>query len=270
RNLGANGTAIGFDMSKVECYNCHRRGHFVRDCRSPRDNRNKDTPRRTVLVEDIKLLKLDVVLRDNALVELRKKFEKAKKERDKLKLTLKKYQISSKNLSKLLDSQIIDKTGLGYDNQVFDRQVFDYDELSSYESDDSVPKSLVNDRYKSGEGYHAVPHPYTVTFMPFKPDLVFHDAPPASKTVPNVVTVESSTNKTIKELSKTLRPDASIIEDWTFDSEDESEPVSVFNQKETSFVQTFKHVKSPRASIRQLSILTKLKTLGQTIKSLEF
>nr|GFD53903.1 ribonuclease H-like domain-containing protein [Tanacetum cinerariifolium] len=29
RNLGANGTdTIGFDMSKVECYNCHRRGHF--------------------------------------------------------------------------------------------------------------------------------------------------------------------------------------------------------------------------------------------------
>nr|GFC45432.1 hypothetical protein [Tanacetum cinerariifolium] len=41
RNLGANGTtSIGFDMSKVECYNCHRRGHFVRECRSPRDTRN--------------------------------------------------------------------------------------------------------------------------------------------------------------------------------------------------------------------------------------
>nr|GEV20035.1 hypothetical protein [Tanacetum cinerariifolium] len=32
RNLGANGTtSIGFDMPKVKCYNCHRRGHFVRD-----------------------------------------------------------------------------------------------------------------------------------------------------------------------------------------------------------------------------------------------
>nr|GFC15238.1 ribonuclease H-like domain-containing protein [Tanacetum cinerariifolium] len=32
RNLGANGTkTIGFDMSKVECYNCHRRGHFARE-----------------------------------------------------------------------------------------------------------------------------------------------------------------------------------------------------------------------------------------------
>nr|GEY34779.1 hypothetical protein [Tanacetum cinerariifolium] len=52
RNLGANRTtAIGFDMSKVECYNYHRRGHFARECRSPRDTRNKDTPRRIVLVE---------------------------------------------------------------------------------------------------------------------------------------------------------------------------------------------------------------------------
>nr|GEZ61998.1 hypothetical protein [Tanacetum cinerariifolium] len=52
RNLGANGTAaIGFDMSKVECYNCHRRGHFSRECKLPRDNRNKDTPRRTIPVE---------------------------------------------------------------------------------------------------------------------------------------------------------------------------------------------------------------------------
>nr|GFB52389.1 hypothetical protein [Tanacetum cinerariifolium] len=30
RNLEANGpTSMGFDMSKVECYNCHRKGHFA-------------------------------------------------------------------------------------------------------------------------------------------------------------------------------------------------------------------------------------------------
>nr|GEU46317.1 reverse transcriptase domain-containing protein [Tanacetum cinerariifolium] len=52
RNLGANGTtSTGFDMSKVECYNCHRRGHFTRKCRSPKDTRNKDTQRRNVPVE---------------------------------------------------------------------------------------------------------------------------------------------------------------------------------------------------------------------------
>nr|GFC75464.1 ribonuclease H-like domain-containing protein [Tanacetum cinerariifolium] len=39
-NLGANGTAsMGFDMTKVECYNCHMNGHFARECRSPKDQR---------------------------------------------------------------------------------------------------------------------------------------------------------------------------------------------------------------------------------------
>nr|GFB09720.1 ribonuclease H-like domain-containing protein [Tanacetum cinerariifolium] len=40
RNLGANEhTSLGFDMSKVECYNCHMKGHFERECRSPKDSR---------------------------------------------------------------------------------------------------------------------------------------------------------------------------------------------------------------------------------------
>nr|GEY86595.1 hypothetical protein [Tanacetum cinerariifolium] len=37
-NLGANGpTSMGFDMSKVECYNYHRKGHFAKECRSHKD-----------------------------------------------------------------------------------------------------------------------------------------------------------------------------------------------------------------------------------------
>nr|GFA42674.1 hypothetical protein [Tanacetum cinerariifolium] len=34
RNLDSNGpTSMGFDMSKVEHYNCHMKGHFARECR---------------------------------------------------------------------------------------------------------------------------------------------------------------------------------------------------------------------------------------------
>nr|GEZ37453.1 hypothetical protein [Tanacetum cinerariifolium] len=124
-----------------------------------------------IFEEDIKLLKLDVMLRDNALVDIRKKFEKAKQERDKLKLKLDKFQISSKNLSQLLASQSSYKTGLGYDNQVFNSTVFDYDEMFSSESNVSMLTSLVHDRYQSGEGYHAVPPPYTGTFM--RPNLIW-------------------------------------------------------------------------------------------------
>nr|GEV36976.1 hypothetical protein [Tanacetum cinerariifolium] len=40
RNLRANGlTSMGFDMSKVECYNCHKKGHFARECMSSKDTR---------------------------------------------------------------------------------------------------------------------------------------------------------------------------------------------------------------------------------------
>nr|GEV59474.1 hypothetical protein [Tanacetum cinerariifolium] len=52
KNLEANATtSIGFDMLKVECYNCYRRRHFARECRSPKDTRNKETQRRNVPIE---------------------------------------------------------------------------------------------------------------------------------------------------------------------------------------------------------------------------
>ncbi|GKC06110.1 putative ribonuclease H-like domain-containing protein [Tanacetum coccineum] len=45
---------IGFDKSKVECYNCHKKGHFTRECRALRnqDNKNKESLRRSVPAEE--------------------------------------------------------------------------------------------------------------------------------------------------------------------------------------------------------------------------
>nr|GEY92511.1 hypothetical protein [Tanacetum cinerariifolium] len=120
RNLGTNGpTSMGFDMGKVECYNCHRKGHFARECQSPKDSRRTAVaePQRrnvptglesvearhlvykqneSVLEENIKLLNIEVQLRDTALTTLRQKLDTSEKERDDLNMKFEKCQTSSK------------------------------------------------------------------------------------------------------------------------------------------------------------------------------
>nr|GEU77605.1 hypothetical protein [Tanacetum cinerariifolium] len=77
-------------------------------------------------------------------------------------------------------------------------------------------------RYQSGDGYHDVPLPYTGTFMPPKPDLVFYNAPNVNETVHTAFNVELSPTKPDNDLSHTHRTLAPIIEDWVSDSEDDS------------------------------------------------
>ncbi|GKF71091.1 hypothetical protein Tco_0207205, partial [Tanacetum coccineum] len=185
-----------------------------------------------------------IKLRDNALTELRKKFEKAKKERDDLKITLEKFRNSSKNLSKLLEIQVSDKfkTSVGFDSQVVNSQVFD---------------SQKNDRYKTSKGYHAVPPPYTGNFMPPKYDLVLADEgdivfTKSVTSIPDVTTREAKTS-----VSKPKSVGEPLIEDWISDSEDENETEFKSKQRKPSFakiefVKSNDHVKTPKESVKKV------------------
>ncbi|GKE18619.1 ribonuclease H-like domain-containing protein [Tanacetum coccineum] len=58
RKITINGSdTVGYDKSKVECFNYHKLGHFTRECRGPRNqdnrSRNQDSSRRTINVEEI-------------------------------------------------------------------------------------------------------------------------------------------------------------------------------------------------------------------------
>ncbi|GJX86778.1 putative ribonuclease H-like domain-containing protein [Tanacetum coccineum] len=254
RKLIFNGKEpVGFDKTKVECFNCHRRGHFARECRAPRNqgNRNgdagyrsRDNTRRTVPVETSDALvvqdnalivqdrlgydwsyiaqdeptefvlmaytanssgsdteanleivayqlglesveaqlivhqKNEVEVKDksNAITRLKSQLDETLREKDDLKAKLEQFKTSSKNLNKLINSQLSakDKTGLGYGDQLNENDssgselinsVFD---SRSSDGDDNQ----TNDRFKKDNGYHVVPPPLTGNYMPPLADLL--------------------------------------------------------------------------------------------------
>ncbi|GKE38081.1 ribonuclease H-like domain-containing protein, partial [Tanacetum coccineum] len=169
-NLGVNGTdTIGFDKTKVECYNCHRRGHFARKCRAHKnqDSRNRETTRRTVPVEETT---------SNALVSQCDGFD---------------YDWS-------------DQAEEGPTN--FALMAYTSSSSSNLDSD-------VNAKYKTGEGYHVVPRPYTGNFMPPKHDFVLADKDECvfSESVTSVPTV--ATSKVKINVSKTKSVSEPLIKD---------------------------------------------------------
>ncbi|GJY13953.1 hAT dimerization domain, ribonuclease H-like domain protein [Tanacetum coccineum] len=281
RKLNVNGQRVRFDRTKVECYNCHKYGHFARECKALRNQENKgreinrrtmtiETPTENALVaqdgigglssdnkksqfnlvsykaglesiearlahykkneavfeESINVLKLEVKLRDIALVENKRKLEKAEKERDKLKLTLEKLQNSSK--------------------------IICWKE---------------NNKSKSNKGYHAVPPPFIGNFMPRKPDLTFMDEIVESEnldvttvvTPSNVKAVESNhESANVKSNGDAVEPKTvrknnfrpPVIEDWNSDDESEVEIIPK-DKTVSSSTEKIKLVKSARETVEK-------------------
>nr|GEZ72859.1 ribonuclease H-like domain-containing protein [Tanacetum cinerariifolium] len=139
----------------------------------------------SILEETIKLLNIEVQLRDNALATLRQKLETTKKDRDDLNIKLEKFQTPSKRLTDLLAIQTSDKAGLGYNSKVFTQAMFDCDNYYSSEN------------------------------------LVFH-TPPFDDNEHLAFNVQLSPTKHEQDLPSTSS--APIIEDWVSNSKEEDIP----------------------------------------------
>ncbi|GJS10016.1 ribonuclease H-like domain-containing protein [Tanacetum coccineum] len=220
RKLNFNGNeTISFDKSKVECYNCHKRGHFAREYRAPRNQDNKkESSRRSVpvetststalvscdglglesveeklefckknksvYVEKINGLKWDIQVGEITISELRKKLEKLQKEKDSIQFNVDKFENASKSLYKLIECQIIDncKKGLGF------------------------------------EKYNAVLPPHIGNFMPSTLDLSFTYL---DEFVNKPVVENRKSNEEVSEIVRKSN-DFPVIEDWVLDSEEEN------------------------------------------------
>nr|GEX39346.1 hypothetical protein [Tanacetum cinerariifolium] len=192
RKLNLNGNeTVTFDKTKVECFNCHKRGHFARECREPRaqDNRNGESTRRNVLVETTNS---SALVSCDGLGELRKKLETVQKEKDGIQLTVEKLKNASKSQNKLIDSQIVEN-------------------------------------YKKGLGYNAVSPPHTGLFMPPKPDLSYIGLEEFTSE-PAVETLNAKTSEDVSKVVKKDNG-ALIIKDWKSDNEDESVPQPKIEKK---------------------------------------
>ncbi|GKF71429.1 hypothetical protein Tco_0207543, partial [Tanacetum coccineum] len=157
-----------------------------------------------VFEENIAFLKYDVQVRDISIKMLENQLEEVLKEKDGLKLKLENFEESSKNLTKLINSQIStkDKTGLGYDAQMNESEIV-HSVFNNRESDED--DNPVNDRFKTGEGFHTVPPPFTGNYMPPIPDLSFAglDDSVYKTKVSETETSISKTSKDIVEKPKT-------------------------------------------------------------------
>ncbi|GKC12216.1 ribonuclease H-like domain-containing protein [Tanacetum coccineum] len=374
---------VGFDKTKVECYNCHKTGHFARECRikGNQDNRRRDAwnartkdGSRTGKKEDskalvtidgegvdwtnhseededyalmacnssesdtevtscsnkckesyanlkklydaqreqlsdasieikaysqglkkveaqlvahqqgqlwyeqkIKFMKIDLDDKTDVLTYHKKLLAKAQKEKEDLKAKVEKWHNSSKNLSKLLNTQMSanDKFGLGYGDHR-------YDGILSYENEvlqsvfmnkeSELEKQPLYDRFVTAGGMHAVPPPMTGNYMPSGPDIEvdysqftygpkqtqpsesesqsseFDTCESNISTEPSELVSEPVVNESNVECQPKVWSDAPIIEEYESDSEDEYVSIPTKEQETPSFAN--QQVKTPRETVK--------------------
>ncbi|GJS12238.1 ribonuclease H-like domain-containing protein [Tanacetum coccineum] len=207
----------------------------------------------------------------------KKLLAEAEKEKEDLKAKVEKWHNSSKNLGKLLNTQMSanDKFGLGYGD-------YRYDGILSYENEvlqsvfmnkeSDLENQPLYDRFVTAEGMHVVPPPMTGNYMPSGPDIEidysqFTYGPKQSQTSESETqtsdfdtcesncsdeTHESLPEPAVNEPKVVSQPkvwsDAPIIEEYESDSEDEHVSLPTEEQETPSFAN--KQVKTPRETVK--------------------
>nr|GEV22685.1 retrovirus-related Pol polyprotein from transposon TNT 1-94 [Tanacetum cinerariifolium] len=192
------------------------------------------------LLEDLMTSKIHAITYKTGLESIKGRLLVYKKNEfvyeEDIKLTVENFKNSSKNLRKLIDSQIVDKC-------------------------------------KIGLGYIVVPPPYTRNFMPPKPDLSgleeFVNEPTISEPTVKKHIIEPSEAKASADKPKVVRKNfgSPLIEDWISDSKDEAESKPKIKKKtvkpsfaKIEFVKSKEQVKSPRKTTIKQGVQNSLNT----------
>ncbi|GJU24791.1 ribonuclease H-like domain-containing protein [Tanacetum coccineum] len=227
--------------------------------------------------EKIRFMKIDLDDKTDVLTYHKKLLAEAEKEKEDLKAKVEKWHNSSKNLGKLLNTQMSanDKFRLGYGDHR-------YDGILSYENEvlqsvfmnkeSDLENQPLYDRFVTAEGMHVVPPPMTGNYMPSGPDIEidysqFTYGPKQSQASESetqtsdfdtcesdssVETSESLPEPTVNEPKVVSQPkvwsDAPIIEEYESDSEDEHVSLPTEEHETPSFAN--KQVKTPRETVK--------------------
>nr|GEU38885.1 putative ribonuclease H-like domain-containing protein [Tanacetum cinerariifolium] len=285
RNLDDNRvTTMGFDMSKVECYNCHIKGHFTRECRSPKDTKRTgaaEPQRRNAPVETSTSNAL--VSQCDGIGSYDWSYQEKEEPANFALMAITSSSSSSDNevqsCSKAC-SKAYDQLHSQYDKLTIEFCKSRIDVLSYQAGLESVEARLVV--MQPSDGYHVVPPPITGTFMPPKPDLVFHTAPIAVETAHSAFTpVEApilaatpkpTSPKTNRSGKRKNRKNCFVcmgvdhlIKDCNFHAKLKTQPTPWnyahrgYNKQKASFTQ-----KHPQKQIVSAAVLTKSKPVSVT------